>query len=74
MSYFMSPQAEYKAKRITQMLAPEVAIAAQRDGRVICNMDGHIHLFSLDENQNLVLVTSVDVVIPTSPATTIVLG
>lgn len=73
MSYFNSPQAEYQAKRITQLLAPETQIAAQRDGRVLCNINGHVHLFTLDMNKKLALVDTVDFVRNIQPAT-IILG
>lgn len=73
MSFFVSPQAEYKAKRITQLLAPANQVAAQRDGRVLCNVNGHVHLFTLDENKNLQLVDTVDLVRNSTPPT-VVLG
>lgn len=50
MSYFYSEQAEYRAKRIAQMLAAkgETSLFAARDGRVMANFDGHMHLLRLD--------------------------
>lgn len=70
MSYFFSEGAEYKAKRIAQILAHTAGmtqVAAQRDGKVLANYNGHMHLFNLDENRNLKLIDSVDAVRNTQP-------
>lgn len=72
MSYFVSPQAEFKAKRIAQMLAPNSTIAACRDGTVMCNTNGHVYVFTLDENKNLKLVDTVDFIRPNNPPTIVI--
>ena len=67
MSYFYSPQAEYRAKRIAQLMAHagEHAVSAMRDGRCVVNMKGHVHCFTLDEAGQLQKTGhSVDYIIP----------
>lgn len=61
MSYFFTPLAEYRAKRITQMLAStnETNVQARRNGNVLANINGHMHLFGLDNGQ-LKLLESAD--------------
>lgn len=63
MPYFVSPQAEYRANRIIQMLGEEHGrfAAAQRDGKVLANFQGHMHLFQLGRDGNLSLVASADI-------------
>jgi hypothetical protein len=66
MSYFVSPIAEYRAKRIAQILASggETNVCAQRDGRVMANFGGHIHLLTLDDGQ-IKILDHVDIIRPT---------
>jgi len=59
MSYFLSAQAEYRAKRIAQMLAPHTNLSATRDGSVIANFDGHMYQFGL-ENGKLAVIGKAD--------------
>lgn len=63
MSYFLSPQAEYTAKRIAQLLAPHTALSATRDGSVIANFNGHMHQFGLEYGQ-LKLISSANLTPP----------
>lgn len=60
MPYFLSPQAEYKANRLTQLLLP-ATLSARPDGKVLVSYNGHIHLFDL-ENDRLSLMDSVDII------------
>lgn len=64
MSYFNSLQAEYRAKRIMQLMAyaGEHKIAAQRNGNCIVNLNGHMFVFTLDERHELKELNHVDLV------------
>lgn len=68
MSYFLSTQAEYRAKRIAQLLAPHTTLSATRDGSVLANFEGHMYQFGLNELGQLYVIGKADLKPAMTPA------
>ena len=56
MSFFLSANAEYQAKRIAQLLLPHTNISATKDGSVLANFNGHMYQYRLNELGQLYVV------------------
>jgi hypothetical protein len=70
--FFLTPEAEYRASRIAQLLQPHRRVAALRDGTVVANFNGHLFTFAL-ENGSLKQISdqTADIQVRQEPTTTV---